>query len=178
VPDPQHSSQALDALRVFVARDFAHWAGLAPGTTVGDVAAAFEVDDTPQPALLGSEDRAAGWVTVEADGYPEGLRVWLDETDVALLDGPDVELPGGAADLAPLLAQLGEPAARLDSYLGTYRIEGSEWVYPARGLTVYVNPENMLLLRVVGYAPTDLDTYERRLRIDLEMKRLPPRRNG
>lgn len=169
---------ALDALRRFAARDLAGWRGLAPGTTVGDVAAAFEVDDTPQPARLGSEERVAGWVTVEADGYPEGLRVWLDGTAVALLDGPDAELPGGAEALADVLAELGEPAARLDSYLGVFRLDDSEWVYPQRGLTLYVNPENMLLLRLVGYVATDLDTYERQLRIDLEMKRLPPRQEA
>jgi hypothetical protein len=162
--------EALEPLRRFAARDFRGWSGLHQPTMVADVAAVFEVDDTPQPALLGSEGRAAGWLTVEAEGYPEGIRVWLDGIDVVLLEGPGVALPDG---LQPLLDELGEPDARLDSYLGVFRLEGSEWVYPSRGLSLYVNPENMVLLRVAGYAPATLDDYERRLRLDLEMHRLP-----
>src|SRR5712691_11114765 len=146
--------EALDPLRRFAARDFRGWSGLDPRTMLHDVAAAFEVDDVPQPAVLGSDDREAGWVTVEAQGYPDGIRIWLDEMDVVLLDGPDPELSGA---LQPLLDELGEPEARLDSYLGTFRLADSEWVYPARGITVYVNPENMLFLRVAAYAPTTLD---------------------
>jgi hypothetical protein len=171
--DVHPRSEAMDALRRFATRDFRGWSGLQPRTTLHDIAAAFEVDDVPQPALLGSELRQAGWVTVAADGFPAGIRVWLDEMDVVLLEGEDPDLPGG---LQPLLDELGEPEARLDSYLGTLPLEGSEWVYPTRGLALYVNPENMLLLRVAGYAPASLDEYERRLRLDLEMRRLPPRR--
>src|SRR5262245_16483738 len=142
--------EALAPLRRFAARDFRGWSGLDPRTMLHDVAEAFEVDDVPQPGVLGSEERAAGWVTVAAGGYPEGIRVWLDQMDVLLLDGPDPELPEG---LPALLDALGEPEARLDSYLGPLRVEGGEWVYAARGLTVYVNPENMLLLRLAGYGP-------------------------
>lgn len=162
----------LAPLRRFAARDFAGWSGLVPHTTVADIAAAFEVDDTPQPATLGSEHRAAGWATVAAGGYPDGIRIWFDGIEVALLDGPDPELPGS---LETLLGELGEPEARLDAYFGTLLLKGSEWVYPARGLTVYVNPANMLLLRLVAYAPASLDTYERHLRLDLQVTHLPRR---
>jgi len=167
--------EALEPLRRFAARDFLGWSGLHPSTMVADVAAVFEVDATPQPAVLGSDQRGVSWTTVAADGFPEGIRVWLDGVDVVLLDGPGAALPDG---LSPLLDELGEPEARLDSYLGVFRIEASEWVYPGRGLTLYVNPENMVLLRVAGYVPTTLDEYERRLRIDLEARRLPRRRDG
>lgn len=169
-------SPATDALRRFAARDFAGWAGLAVGTTVADVAAVFEIDDVPQPAILGANRREAGWVTVEAAGYERGIRVWIDASEVILLDGPDPELPEG---LMALLEQLGQPEVRLMSYLGTLPIEGSEWVYPARGLTLYVNPDTMLPLRIVAFVPTTLVIYEARLRLDLETRRLPsPRRPG
>lgn len=167
---------ATDALRRFAARDFAGWAGLAVGTTVADVAAVFEIDDVPQPATLGSQRREAGWVTVEAAGYERGIRVWIDAREVVLLDGPDPELPKG---LFSLLEQLGQPEVRLTSYLGTLPIEGSEWVYPSRGIAIYLNPETMLPLRIAAFVPTTLAIYEARLRLDLETRRLPlPRRPG
>lgn len=173
--NPQSPRPATDALLRFAARDFEAWAGLAEDTTVADVAETFEVDDAPQPATLGAEHRAVGWLTVAADGYPGGIRVWLDGTSVVLLDGPDPELPAG---LEAFLHELGDPDVRLDSYLGTLPIEGSEWVYPSRGLTVYLNPENMVILRLAAYVPTTLDEYEARVRMDLQTKRLPLQRDG
>ena len=46
-----------------------------------------------------------------------------------------------------LLGALGEPAARLNSFRGTFEVEGNEYVYPGRGLALYVDPAADMPLR-------------------------------
>lgn len=167
-------ASAEPALRKFIERSFHAWDGLAPGTSLADIAAVCDVDQGWRGSgVLGEERRPAEWVNAELDGYDEAVRVWLEGDTVLLMD---VESPPIAGEPAALLAQLGPPQATLDSYLGTFLLRGSEQVWPRRGLTLYVNPENGLLLRLAVYAPTTLAAYRRSLRLDLEMRRLPSRR--
>ena len=169
--DPRQRARA--ALQPLVARRFADWRGLVPGTTVDDAAAALDVDRSWTGAgVLGSERRPAAWFAASADGYADGLRVWTVDDRVVLIDAREVRLAGGVSSL---LAALGAPAATLDSYLGVLEIPRSELVFPDRGLTVYVNPENRALLRIAVYAPATLDLYVRDLRLDLQQVRLPRR---
>jgi hypothetical protein len=167
--DSDRSAQA--ALRTFARRDFRDWRGLAPDTSLGDAAAAFEVDDDWRGSgKLGSDRREATWVSAAIEGYEEAARVWLDESLVLLIDA---ESPTLTTPLPVLLEAVGTPEAKLTSYLGTFPIPESEWVYTGRGLTLYVNPENGILLRVAVYTATTLAVYRERLRLDLEMRRLP-----
>lgn len=171
--DETQEKNAQAALRAFARRDFRQWRGLSPHTSFADVAAVFEIDDDWRGAgTLGSERREATWASVGLEGYEKGVRVWLDENLVILIDGELTEL---ATELSVLLQDTGEPEAKLESYLGTFPIPESEWVYAARGLTLYVNPENGILLRVAVFVPTTLDVYRQRLRLDLQMRRLPLR---
>lgn len=165
--------RARVALQPLVTRRFEDWRGVVPGTTVDDVAAMLDVDRSwTGGGALGSERRPAGWLAAGAAGYADGLRVWIVDDHVVLIDAREVELAGSVPSL---LAALGAPAATLDSYLGVLEIPRSELVFPDRGLTVYVNPENRALLRLAVYAPTTLDAYVRGLRLDLQQVRLPRR---
>jgi hypothetical protein len=164
------NSSPQAALRAFAGRDFRDWRGLAPNTSLTDVAAVLEVDDWSGAGSLGSERREATWVNAAVEGFEHAVRVWLDENLVLLLDA---ESPTLATELPDLLRALGTPEAKLDSYLGTFPIPESEWVYPGRGLTLYVNPANGILLRLVVFAPTTLEVYRQHLRLDLQMRRLP-----
>jgi hypothetical protein len=169
-------STAEAALQAFARRDLCDWRGLAPETSLADVAALFKVDEeTRGRSQLGSERREAIWMSAMVEGYESGMRVWLDADDVLMLDA---QYPQLVTDAPTLLHSVGEPEAKLDAYLGTFLLPGSEWVYPARGLTLYVNPENLVLLRLVVYVATTLDNYRQRLRLDLQMRRLPRRDQG
>lgn len=169
MPRNGSDSSALTALRALARRDFLDWRGLAPETSLADVAAVFPVEDDWRGAgHLGEEGREMSWLSVEAEGYPQGLRVWLDQDRVVLIDA---ESPALSTGLPALLRAIGEPEARWEAYLGTLLIPGSEWVYPGRGLTLHVNPENGILLRLLAYAPTTLEGYRRRLRLDLQRRR-------
>jgi hypothetical protein len=64
-----------------------------------------------------------------------------------------------------LLVKLGEPAAKLDFIFANVELKAGEWVYPERGLTLFMNPENGYLLRVAAYPKTTLEHYRKDLRI-------------
>jgi hypothetical protein len=156
-----------EALRAFAARRFADWRGL-PACTLADIRRHFELlDDEPHPGQLGR--RAASWTAMTVEGYDEPVQLWFDEQHVLLLLAEYPELP----DWPALAKKLGEPAAKLDSHLSTLLIPGSEWVYPGRGISLFVNPENMALLRVAVYAPATLAEYEAGLRLRFKQRRLP-----
>ena len=164
-------TNALERLRIFARRELAAFPGLAPRTNLDDVAAVFGLDRSWRGQdVLGSEQRRADWFRASAEGFAQGIRVCADGDDVLLLDASPVELPD---TLAPVLESLGEPDARLDSYLGTLEIERSEFVYAKRGLTFYINPANGVLFRIVAFAPTELENYQRTLRLDLKTTLLP-----
>jgi hypothetical protein len=164
-------SSAQAALRALACRDFLDWRGLAPETSLADVAAVFPIEDDWRGAgHLGEEGQEVSWLSAEAEGYPQGIRIWLDQDRVVLIDGESPELSAG---LPALLQAIGTPEARLDAYLGMLLIPESEEVYPGRGLTLHINPENGILLRLLAYAPTTLEDYRRRLRLDLQRRRLP-----
>lgn len=105
------------------------------------------------------------------EGYDKPVRIWLDGDQVLLIDAEYPELATGG--VPALIEAIGPPQAKLDAFLGTFMIPESEWVYAERGLTLYINPENNIPLRLAVYPPTTLDGYRERLRMDLQMRRLP-----
>jgi hypothetical protein len=169
-------TEAQKAMQIFAARDFFSWRGLAPETRLSDLATFCEGDTGSRiRARLGESHRSAEFVSVNFKEYEAGVRAWLalGEDRVQLMDA---EYPSLETDLPSLLRVLGAPASKLDSYLGTFRLPESEWVFPSRGLTLYVNPETKTLLRLAVYPVTDLESYRRDLRLDLKLTRLPWRK--
>ncbi|MGI9064263.1 MAG: hypothetical protein ACR2FQ_10700 [Pseudonocardiaceae bacterium] len=59
---------------------------------------------------------------------------------------------------------LREPDAVLDWMHATDPITGGERVYARRGITVFLDPEDDVVIHVSLYAPTTADEYARRLR--------------
>lgn len=168
-----HHADAQNTLRILARRDLQHWRGLVTATTLNDFGAVFGVDRArPISGRLGSDLQQANWYALAAGGFPVGMRVWTIGDQVVLVDAMEIDLPGG---LLALMNAIGKPEAKLDSYLGVLEIQGSEWVYCSRGMTLYVNPDNGILLRIAVYASTTLEEYKRDLRLDLKMVRLPVR---
>lgn len=163
--------KATEVLTALVALELNDWAGLHQDTALDHARQVFDIDEEwCGTGRLGSEGKKTVWYSVSTGGFPEGLRLWVSDGDLILVDAPHPGLPGSLDDL---LAALGPPQERLDSYLGTLLIEKSEWVYPGRGLTVFVNPANRRLLRIAVYRPVSLSEYRENLRLNLKKVRLP-----
>lgn len=152
----------LVALRTFVWPDPSPWNGL-PACTLAEIRQVFTVasDDRRGSGYLGEDHRLLSWLSASGGGFPDSIRVWLDGDKVVALDS---QILGRPQDLEALLAKIGAPAAKLDSYFNGVLLEKSEWVYPDRGLTLFVEPETHAPLRVAGYPRTTLAEYRKRYR--------------
>ena len=163
---------ALDELiGRFAAGDVEEWQGLPAGLALVDVGSVLPLaHGGTGTGFLGDERRPARWLSAPSELYQGGLRVWHEDGTVLVLEGRD-PFEAGAPLAAP---ELGEPEAALDTALGRLTLAGGEQVHAARGLALRVNPENGVLLGVLGFAPTTVTEYRTRLRPDLPPTRLLP----
>ena len=149
-----------DALsRLLDAADVSGWTGLP-----ADAAEALGVvGGTPSTfdGLLGDPPAVTSWVPLSTRRFTDGLRAWVREGRVVLIEGV-MPVDGDGGLLA--IPELGEPDAEFDHVFGPLTIAGGERVYATRGLAVCVNPKSGVLLAVRGYAPTTPEDYRRHLR--------------
>ncbi len=158
------------ALELFSQQAFDEWHGLPAECRFADISRKFQlVADARGQSRLG--DRQASFAVVTVSGYTEPVRVWLDDADRVVL--MDVEYPSMRLAPGDLLRVLGEPAAKLDTYWGTIELDAAEWVYPDRGLVLFINPDTNEVLRLGVFPATSLDGYEREFRMNLRQRRLP-----
>jgi len=165
----------VEALKAFASLDLHDWHGLPEHTQIDHARQVFDLDEEWNGSgKLGSARRQAYWYSAACDGFPESLRIWGSGNDVILLDAASPELPQALEDL---LTVLGSPEVKMDSFLGTLPIKESEWVFPGKGITFYINPDNWKLLRIAVYKPIGLSEYKQFFRLDLKKTRLPLLRN-
>jgi hypothetical protein len=165
------SDLALSPLRLLAGRNLRSFAGLAVSTSLDDVAAVFDLDRSWHgQGPLGSARHRTDWFNAAAAGFARGARVWANDGTVVLIDATDVVL---AEPLPSLLDALGEPETRLNSFQGTFEVEANEYVYARRGLTLYVDRAIETPRRIAAFTPCSLERYQRDLRLDLQLKRLP-----
>jgi hypothetical protein len=156
------------ALKRFARRQFSHWQGLAANCTRVDLETLFpREDEWVGVGALGEREYSYVWLPVGA--YENPVRAWLDRERVVLLE---VEEPALSSSRS-LLSKLGEPDARLDAFRYTVPVSAGEWVFAARGLTLFVYPPDNYIYHLAVYSPCDLEAYSRELRPDLKVTRLP-----
>jgi hypothetical protein len=151
------------AVAAFAAADLETWAGLPAAVRLGDLEPLLGFDrDDARRGTAGDPPRTRLWVAAESATYHLGLRLWLDDDGegVVLLEGLNPLDPEGEPVLAP---ELGDPDATFNAVLGPFRVRDAEGVYAARGLALQVNPDNGVLVGVLGFTPTGVDDYRRRL---------------
>lgn len=145
-----------DAVRAFAAADLDAWTGLPAEVHLADLRGLLDLDATDvRPGETGTYVPAATQV------YAGGLRVWVQDGVVVALEGVDPVDAGGGPVAAP---DLGPPDLALDTRVGPVRIPGGEQVHGASGVAVRLDPETGLLLGLVGFTPTDPETYRSRVR--------------
>jgi hypothetical protein len=145
------------ARRAIETRRFVGWRGLPTGCTP------TELFDVPADAPYGYRRlgaREARQRLLDLPGYYRPLVTVRDDV-VVLFDGMN---PALDAALPALLEDLGEPAAKQDFDHGTLAIPRGEWIYPERGITLFVDTDARALVHVAVYAPTSLATYLDELR--------------
>lgn len=110
---------------------------------------------------IGDPPTSCWRLSLPTHAFRSGLFAWQRDGQVLALEGC---LPGDS-DGNPLLApELPEPDAAYPFALGSGWLADAERVFAGRGLAVRVNPENGLLLGLVGFAPTTAADYTHRLR--------------
>lgn len=166
---PDTCAAALDRVRSW---DLRGWHGWPEDCTR---AAVEERLGAPNPGegrgFLGTERREHSYQTFAVKGAEEPVRVWSADGRPVMLD---VEYPTLAVGWKDAASAWGEPDARLDFDWGHTPIQGGEWVWARRGVTVFINPANDALLRVALYRPVALDDYRRGWRLNLASRRFPP----
>lgn len=154
------------ALETFMSKNLGSWTGLNPGTSLNDVSRFLNVDETwSGSATLGDVNRPFVWYLAKADNFREDVRVWMGEHSVFLIDTRN---PGIVQTAEELVAIYGEPEAKLDTWLGSLFLKQSEWVFPEQGLTIFLNPRHMKILRLAVFPPVQLETYKSYLRLHLK----------
>ena len=142
-------------------RDFSDWRGLEPTCDWSALTGPLPTDWQDVPGRpLGSSFRDAKMIMLPLQNYMRPSLSFVAGSPVLF----EAMGPKLTTELATLLAALGEPAARLDWDFGTLPCPESEFVYPDRGITLFLNSDHDRLLHVALYAATDLDEYGKNLR--------------
>ena len=161
-------SPCQETLRQVAEQQFEHWAGMSADCRLPEVLTWFkQLNDGIGHGMLGIEP--AQFVMVVVPNYTEPVRVWYRAEKVVLFD---VAYPDFLQDK---LSALGEPPVRLDYFWRRLLIRKGLWVYPARGLALYVNSDNGALIHLTVFAPTSLEQYQTGFMLSLRTERLPNR---
>lgn len=164
------------ARKAIQTREFVGWQGFPPHCTASDLFANLPhlpSDPADRPVRpLGENFQRAVFQVLDLPGYYRPTVSFRDDALVMF----DAMNPDLALGFAPLEADLGAPAARLDWYYGTLEMPGGEWVFPARGITVFLNSTFDRALHLALYHPTSLATYLADLRPHLRkhVRPIPP----
>ena len=153
-------------LKAFLHADVSEWIGLPRDVSVGSLE---ELTGNPGITLAGRAGdpaTARDRVSLASSVFSEGLFAWLDprEPELGKVVALEGRLPLGTDGSALLAPNLAPPDAELDTVLGSLELQGGERVYADRGLTARINPDNGLLLGLIGFEPTDLETYRNFIR--------------
>lgn len=164
-----------DQLRDFLAGRVSSWRGLSPDLTIAELTALTGAAGVPLPGRAGDPLTPRTKLSLATRVYAGGLFAWVDDEVVVALEGCLPEDAEGASLPAP---ELGAPDARYPVALGPLLLERAELVYGERGLAVRVNPDNGVLLGLVGFAPTSPEDYHARLRPEQVLMRRGVERSG
>jgi hypothetical protein len=160
-----------DAVRMIRARDFREWHGLpadcTPDLLARELARASASEGHRQ---LGSDAVDVIWWTAQVAGYSAPLEVQVARSAVVRIDGERPQLAGG---LEAHLVALAAPAGKLPYHADVVKIADGEWVWPERGIAIYLNPDHRFVNRIALFRGTDLPTYQRELEPNLRVYEEP-----
>lgn len=142
-----------------VARRFVGWRGLPAACTSEDLFG-VPLDDAWGALPLGDAHEHARSRLLELAGYYRPLAYARDGHIVAF-DAMSPQLAGSVQELED---SLGAPDTVLDWTFGNVPMPRSERVYANRGITLFMNLENQVVVYVTVYPPTTVEQYQHLLR--------------
>ena len=163
-------SDCAAEVRAFLEKRFAQLRGLPAACRVDDVATELGGRAALDSSCLGEQRRQASFQVAVVPGFTDPIRVWYDQGGLLMLYADFPEPPGG---WTALRAALGSPEAKLDYRWGVVTVAGGEWVYPSRGLSVFLTPALDRVVQIADFAPTSLTAYRRSLRPMSEEEEFP-----
>src|SRR5262249_27465142 len=101
------------------------------------------------------------WLAAESSVYTGGLRLYVENDRVLVVEGRDPVARSGEPVHAP---ELGEATLVLDALVGPVRLPRTELVLPERGLSGQLSSRHLQLRAVLGFAPTTAEDWMERLR--------------
>ena len=163
-------SECASEVKAFLEKRFAQLRGLPAACRLDDVATELGGRAAPDGGWLGEQGRQASFRAAVVPGYADPIRVWYDQGALLMLYADFPEPPGG---WTALRAALGTPEAKLDYRWDVVTVAGGEWVYPSRGLSVFLTPSLDRVVQIADFTPTSLTAYRRSLRPMSEVEEFP-----
>ena len=156
-------------------RDFREWRGLPQGCNWPSVHDERSADPREWwVRRLQTEPDSAWTESADLAGYYQP-RFTYHRGDLLLFDGRNPEL---ACSGPELVKALGKPAAKLDWDSGTLHLVGMEWVWPERGIALYLGGDEEHVSQIGLFRPMTLEEYQKGyVRVD-EKKGYPPINRG
>ncbi len=147
----------LAPLAGFKAKKLESWMGLAPGTTRVDVEAAWNTELIGNAkGFLGRQVRQLNFSAANLEGFPLPLQVWYEGEKVVKIRADLPNLPLSPRDYFMRFAV--EPI-RLNFDWGGLLVEMGEWVFPARGISLFCDPEFDQVVTVDVFSPVTEAEY-------------------
>jgi hypothetical protein len=157
------------ALETLLRDGLARWSGLPRGCRPDEVGPVLVAAGEPGMWNLGG--RKAFFRSGELDGVPAQLWTSTDDAEVLMIA---VEDPPFARAPQAVREQLGGPALELDTARGTVPVPAGEWVYPDRGVAVFVDLDDQIF-RATLFPACSPQEYETEFRVVLKERRQPLR---
>lgn len=159
------------AWQTITEKAFQRWEGLPESCTYSDFDDAFERQrESHARGTLGRAKIRTNFRRHVADGYSEPLKVWFRDDDVVAIEVSYPDLPYPDEELLNLL---GEPATRFDYHLDVLPISGGSWVYPDRGLALFLDAANEKVMRLSLFTRCSLEEYVEEIKPDAAPEEFP-----
>lgn len=162
-----------EAWTAITARDYRNWKGLPAGLQISEVDAALpRLRDEYGIGKLGNTFRPAMFRMHVAEGYPFNLKVWFREERVVLIEMNHPRLSHPSQEL---LKGLGKPEDKLDYHLDVLPVAGGAWIYPKRGITVFLDVGLTEVMRIAVYPSCSRTEYLEQLHPSGQVREQPSR---
>ncbi len=158
--EPVETTDCAHAEKLIVQRDFRKWQGLPDGCDWTKWTGPLPTDwQEVMRRPLGTSFRNGYQLFFELEGY--------EHPSMSYADGKAILFEARSPEIVAfdsLLAALGKPSAKLDWDFGTLPLPKGEYVYPKKGITLFMNTDADRALYIALYASTTLADYEANLR--------------